>query len=105
MQKSRILDEYARESATKDSDLSVVATGNVAIMKRLVGEERAQVSGTDREMKGAARVPVSVAGDEAFWVGTSGGAVSSLRIRPLGRAGSRRDDLASDRHPMVWGGA
>ena len=53
-EKTKVFDEYARESATKDSDLDAVETGDVAIAKRLVAEEKARVLGAEGSEAGAA---------------------------------------------------
>ncbi|WP_159419654.1 DEAD/DEAH box helicase [Brachybacterium sp. SW0106-09] len=44
-EKTRIFDEYARESATKDADRDAVEAGEIAIEKRLMAEEKARVLG------------------------------------------------------------
>lgn len=44
-EKTRIFDEYARESATNDADREAVDSGEVAIEKRLLAEEKARVLG------------------------------------------------------------
>ena len=53
-EKTKVFDEYALESATKDSDLDAVETGDVAIAKRLVAEEKARVLGAEGSEAGAA---------------------------------------------------
>ncbi|ASK66194.1 helicase SNF2 [Brachybacterium avium] len=54
-EKTKVFDEYARESATKDSDLDAVETGDVAIAKRLVAEEQARVLGAGSATVAAVR--------------------------------------------------
>ena len=44
-EKTRIFDEYARESATKDADQDAVESGEIAIEKQLMAEEKARVLG------------------------------------------------------------
>lgn len=53
-EKTMVFDEYARESATKDSDQDAVQVGEVAIGKRLVAEEQARVQGMGAEAVEAA---------------------------------------------------
>lgn len=44
-EKTRIFDEYARESATKDADQDAVEFGEIAIEKQLMAEEKTRVLG------------------------------------------------------------
>lgn len=55
-EKTKALDEYARESAAKDSDLDAVETGDVAIAKRLVAEEQQRVLHDERDAEESVRV-------------------------------------------------
>ena len=55
-EKTKVFDEYARDSATKDSDLDAVETGDVAIAKRLVAEEQQRVLHDERDAEESVRM-------------------------------------------------
>jgi len=56
-EKTKVFDQFARESATKDSDREAVDGGDVAIARRVVAEEQARILGARPGAKASGAAP------------------------------------------------